>query len=180
MIWASDMPERRVDAFRLARWRPQLAGVLLALIGAANLAIVDRDAVARGGEDFWLAIAAWGILAAALVAFWLAWRRPVLLSVGPEGLHVSPGYRRPFPWDDIRGLGYRLFRSGPFHRFHILMVELDPDAEVPVLWRIRWMARLDRWFARKAGVRVPIWLLDASPDEIIASIERFHPVKGKP
>lgn len=179
--WARDMPERRLDAFRLARWRPLLAAILLALLGVASLAIVERDVgdIHATGEDFWLAIAAYFILAMALVGFWLAWRRPVLLRVGPEGLQVSPGYRRPFPWADIRGLRYTVVRSGLFHRFHLLEVDLDPEAEIPVLWHNRWLAGADRWFAWTAGVRVPIWLLDASADEIVASIERFHPVKRK-
>lgn len=178
MAWASEMPERRVEAFRLARWRPLLAATLLALLGAASLAIVPDDAP-RFSEDFWLALAAYFILAMALVGFWLAWRRPVLLRVGPEGLHVSPGYRRPFPWSDIRGLRYAVVRAGLFNRFRIREVELDRNSEIPVLWRVRWMARVDRWFASKAGVRVPLWILEASTEEIITSIERFHPVKRK-
>jgi len=173
------MPERRLDAFRLARRHPLIGATLLAALGIVSLAIVDDEigGIRGTGKAFWVAVAAYFLLATALVGFWLAWRRPVLLRIGPDGLELSPVFLRPFPWSDIRGLRYRVVRVGLFHRFRLLEVELECDAEIPVRWRIRWMAKLDRWYARKAGMRMALWVLEASAEEIIASAERFHPVR---
>lgn len=179
--WASEMPERRVDAFRLGRWVPLMLGLLLAAIGVASLAILTLDAGgARGSDDdLWFALAAYAVLAFALVAFWLAWRRPVMLRVGPEGLHVPLGYARPFRWDEIRGLAHRQRRAGVIQKVNVLEIDLVPGTEIPVRWRIPVLAAIDRWGAKNLGIRAPLQQLSASEDTIIASIERFHPVTRK-
>lgn len=173
--WASDSPERRVDAFRLARWRPLLVATLLALLGVAALAIVPKDP-SPDSEPFWLAVAAYFILATALAAFWLAWRRPVLVRVGPEGLHVTLGYRRPFPWEDIRTIGQTSWRTGIFHKVSVLKVEPVPGAELPSRGP-KLPRALDRWYARKVGILVPLQYIDVDAETLIASVERFHPVE---
>ena len=178
MAWASDMPERRVDAFRLARGRPLMVGVLLSLIAGASLALAAHDAerLRASGELAWLQIAGLLVLAAALGAFWLAWRRPVLLRVGPEGIHVTLGYRRPLPWNDIRTIDHTGWRTGIFHKVSVLKVEPAPDAELcyrgPRLPRA-----IERWYARRVGVLVPLQYIDADAETVIASVERFHPVE---
>ena len=178
MAWASDMPERRIDAFRLARGRPLLVGVMLLVIAGASLALaeLDTERLRASGELLWLRAAGLLVLATALGAFWLAWRRPVLLRVGPEGIHVTLGYRRPFPWDDIRSIGHTSWRTGIFHKVSVLKVEPVPGAEVPYRGP-RLPRAFERWYARRVGILVPLQYVDADAGTVIASVERFHSVE---
>lgn len=177
------MPARVTDSaqrddFRLSRRRPLLAGVLLLVIATVSHATVQHDLgdIHATGEAFWLAAVGYLIFAMAIGALWLAWRRPALVRVGPEGLHLTPGYARPFSWSDIRDLRYQGVRIGLANVKSVLEFELAPEAEIPGRWKNRWMAAVDRWYARKFTLRAPLWLLAEPEEDILASVERFHPV----
>jgi hypothetical protein len=154
-------------------------GLLLLVLGGVGLALaaLDSEHLRASGELVLLYAAGIAVLALALGAFLLAWWRPVLLRVGPEGIHVTPGFRRPFPWQDVQQLSYRSWRSGFFHSTSVLKIELVSDAKLPYRAPKLRIASLDAWYRRNFGILVPLRYLDANEEAVIASVERFRPIQ---
>lgn len=175
-----DHPFRSVeDRFRLAPRQPLLiaaaSGALGALALAALAATWDETAPM---QRLLLGCAIILVAGLAVAAGWAAWRRPALLRVGPDGLFLPLPWRRPLPWDRIAAIRRERTPRRLFTEQDWLRISPAPDALPAYRW-LTWR-RLELWHMRRFGARLPISAFDAAPEEIIASIERFHPVDPAP
>ena len=53
---------------------------------------------------------------------------------------------------------------------------VQPRPGVIPKYRLQSFNRLEAWHLKKMGIRIPLHALEADPDEIVASVERFLPV----
>lgn len=166
----------RTDAFRYdpraARW----AVGLLALLAALTLAaVLFGDGFGADRADrLWAALA---ITFLALLIGGLSWamrRRPVLLRVGPDGIDLPIGFARPLAWADVHRVRRLPETRGLAGRQRWLVI--DPVPGVLPRYRLPGPRRLERWLMPRWGIRVPLHTLDAAPEDIVASIERYRPV----
>lgn len=170
----------RTDAFRYAPGRSGLfAAAAIGGLGAFTIAIVLLDlggARSRPGAG-WVVPAGALLILAMLGLLWVARRAPVLLTIGPEGLHLPASLARPLAWAEIWRI--RCTRQKALLRPVFVMLRVDLMQGVrPVYRRRPWtLPTLDAWLARKIGLRVPIHNLDAAEEVILASVERFKPVQ---
>ncbi len=153
----------------------QIALISAALLALAILALaLDPDALAGPGA-VWKAALAIGGVGSLTVVFALLWRRPpVVLRVGPAGLMLPVGFRRPLGWGDIRAIRLEQGRGVLFERRIWLVVEVRPgilpDYRLP---GPRW---LEHWRLRHFGLRIPLHALDAPASHAVAAVERHFPV----
>jgi hypothetical protein len=169
----------RTDAFRFAPGNGVYAFAAIGALGlfAIGAAVFDLgDAQAKGVSVF-LVPAGLLLVIVMLVLFWLTHRRPVLLTIGPDGLDMPAALAHPVAWRDI----WRMRRTHWRHRFRqdmiVLKIELPRGVNVVYKRRLWTMPRLDSWIARNYGLSIPIHNLDAGEALILASIERFRPVQ---
>ncbi|HSF94093.1 MAG TPA: hypothetical protein VLA52_03635 [Thermohalobaculum sp.] len=169
----------RTDAFRFAAGSGVYAFAAMGALGAFAVAaaMFDLGGAQTKGDALWLAPAGLFLILVTFGLFWLTRRRPVLLTIGPEGLNLPAALARPLAWAEI----WRMRRSRRKvmlqPEFIMLKVELGPGIR-PSYKRFPWTWPLvDAWLARKYGLRVPLHNLDAAEDVILASIERFKPVQ---
>lgn len=167
----------RTDAFRHGgRHLILLIGalaVLLALVVAA--ALVGPGFDPGSNDPLWALLA--GLFLAALIGVigWVLWRRPVAVRIGPEGIDLPMAFARPFPWARMHRI--RRCRSGS--RLEGRRDWLIVDPAPGVLPDYRWPTW--RWLEMRAHrlqkIRIPLHSLDADPAAVIASVERFRPVR---
>ena len=150
-----------------------LSGLLALFVFAA----VFGPGFDPGSRDLVWAVLLGSLLLAILVPFlWLMWRRPVVLIVGDAGIHLPFAFTRPLRWDEIHRI-VRLPQSKSFYgRRDWLIVDPSPGVLAPI--RLKSWRRLDLWFQKHHGVRIPLHGLDVDADKIIRSIERYRPVIG--
>lgn len=167
---------RRTEAFRQGAAAPRmvlmLSSALLALTLLAALAGPGFDS--RSADPLWLGLACLFLLGLAGAAVWLLRRRPVVLRVGPAGLDLPFAFRRPLPWAGI----HRIRREAPPRRGWggADWLVVDPSPGVLPDYRLASFRRLELWYLRHGGIRIPLHGLDADPAAVVASIERFRPV----
>lgn len=164
--------QTRTDRFRLAP-RPMWQG---AAITATLFVLTGLASTRTAGTGDAVAAALALVFLAGLTALFvlLARRRPVQLHVGPDGLRLAPGFRRPLPWRDV----HRVRRDGP-HR-HLAgrrdWLVVDPSPGVLPDYRLPGPRAAELWLMRRSGIRIPLHALDTVPEAVIQSIERYHPV----
>ena len=145
---------------------------LLALTLAGVLFGPGFDPASR--DPVW-AMLVWLILGALIGGcVWLLRRKPAVLRVGPAGLDLPIAFSRPLPWADIhriRRLPPQRRLSGPAH-----WLVVDPAPGILPGYRLPTWRPLELWFQRRHGVRIPLHALDAAPEAVVASIERYRPV----
>lgn len=167
----------RTDQFRIAPRQPlvvaALAGALAALAVAA-LILGWRTAPQAERLAGVAALAVLGGLIAA--ALWIARRRPVILRVGPEGILLPLVWRAPLGWGAIHRISCA-GRKG-WTRPDRDWLRIDPSPGVLPAYRLPGPRRLELWHVRRSGLRLPIGGLDRPADEVVASIERFRPVRS--
>lgn len=170
----------RTDAFRFA---PGYAGILAAIsigglgFGAIAAAAFDLGGAQAKGQAVWLAAGGLFLVLTMAAFVWLIRRRPVLLTVGPEGLNLPAALARPVAWREIWRL--RRTRRKVFLRPEFILLRVELARGVRPRYKRRpwtWPA-VDAWIARKFGLRVPLHNLDAAEAVILASVERFKPVQ---
>ena len=153
-----------------------LCSCLLALVLAAVLFGSGFDPESR--DPLWASLA--GLCLAALIGggVWLLRRRPPVLRVGPDGLDLPIAFARPLAWAEIhriRRLPRQRRLGGPAEW---LVVDpapgVLPDHRFPI-WR-----SLELRLQRRYGIRIPLHTLDAAPQAVVESIERFRPVVDTP
>jgi hypothetical protein len=170
----------RTDAFRFA---PGRSGVFaVACIGTLGLfaiaaAVFNLGAAQATGSALLLAPGGLILVLVAFGLFWLARRRPVLLTIGPHGLDLPAALARPVTWADIWRLRCSRQRQFLLPAIVMLRAELAPGIDAvykrrPWTWPV-----VDAWIARKWGLHFPIHNLDAAEEVILASVERFKPVQ---
>lgn len=169
----------RTDAFRYAPGSAVWAFFAIGGIGALAILLVLLDvAGARSrGEAIWVVPAGMFLILAMVGLFWLTRRAPVLLKIGPDGLDLPAAFANPVAWRDIWRIQHSRRKLRLQTAFIMLKVELAQGIR-PVYKRRLWTwPKIDGWIARKWGLRVPLHNLDAAEDVILASVERFKPVK---
>lgn len=173
----TDTAERtRVDEFR---YNGRTAVVLIAMLAALLLLLVLAALLGPGfdpesRDPLYAALGAAFLLGLIAIIAWAGWRRPVLLRVGPAGLDLPIGFRRPLPWSRIHRIR-RFQQRRTLHR-RMEWLRVDPSPGAMPDYRLPSPERLERWHLRRSGIRIPLSELDATPDEVVASIERYRPV----
>ena len=164
------------DSFRHSRKNLLLIIVLLGLLLCAfGVAVVFGPGFdERPSNRFW----AWGLgllLAAVIAAFgYLLWRNPSALVIGESGIFIPMAFRRPLRWDEIHKIRRFQTRRLLHGASDWLIIDLSPGLLAPLrlpLWR-----RLELWYQNKQGVRIALHGLEADPEAVQRSIERFRPV----
>ena len=172
-------PVERVDAFRARVRGGALAAIAVAALAVFALAaaLFDLGQARQTGDAYWLAPAGLLLLPVAAGLGWVAFRRPVVLTIGPEGLYQPIACTAPLSWRDVWRMRCVRRKGGLFRRSTaVLEIDLSPGAMIPYK---RWAGSvpvIDRWLVRKFGLRVPLHHLDAEAGAVLASIERFRPV----
>jgi hypothetical protein len=171
-------PIGRVDAFRVQVPGTWLAVIAIAALGGFALiaAAFDPGQPRQTGDVFWLVPSGIILLATAAGLGWFALRRPVVLTVGPEGLHMPVAWAAPLAWRNIWRMRCVRRRVRFWSRTATLEVDLPPEAMVPYKRWARSVPVVDRWMVRKFGLRVPLQHLDADVGTVLASVERYRPV----
>ncbi len=168
-----------VDAFHHRRGNLIWVIVLLTLLlGVFLFAVSFGPGFDPGSND---PVWAWGIgLALGLligVFGWVLLRNPRALVVSPDGLDLPFAFRRPLPWRDIHRIRRQTTRTFPHGKRDWLIIDPSPDVLAPL--RLPTLRRLEIWFQRKHGIRIPLHGLAADPDDVVRSIERFRTVDAR-
>lgn len=151
-----------------------VSGALLAL--AVLAVMINDDALAGSGAVWKAALAVGGMATLAGVFAWL-WRfPPVVLRIGPEGMFLPFGFRRPLPWNDMSQVRVEAGRGVLFSRRRWLVVTPKPGV-IPD-FRLPGPRRLEQWRLQRFGLRIPLGSLDAPPDEVLEAIGRHIDVGG--
>jgi len=139
--------------------------------------VLDLGQARQDGHTIWLVPSGFILVLTACGLGWFAAKTPVVLTIGPEGLYQPIACTVPLPWRDIWRMS--CFKSGGrfLGRRAVLQVDLVPGAMIPYKRWARSVPALDRWLIRKLGLRVPLQHLDADPETVLSSLERFRPVK---
>lgn len=167
----------RTDAFRFAPGRGIYAFASIGAMGAAVILLAAFDAGGAGKDAWWLVPAGAFLLLVMLGLFWLTRRRPVLLTVGPEGTDLPAALADPVAWRDIWRLRCTRRRVTLHPDFIMLKIELGQGVRPRYQRRLWTMPLVDDWIARKYGLQIPLHNLDADAEVILASVERFKPVQ---
>lgn len=169
----------RADAFRYAPGKAHFAFAAMAGLGLFAIAasVLDLGGAQAIGTAIWLAPAGAFLVLIALGLYWLKWRKPVLLVIGPEGLHLPVALAQPVAWDQI----WRMRRTRRWiswmHELIILKVELARGLRPHYKRSLMTWPLVDGLVASKFGLRIPLQSLDADVATILASVERFRPVQ---
>jgi hypothetical protein len=173
-------PPGRVDAFRVRARGIWLVAASLVGLGlfAIAAAIFDLGQARQTGDAYWLAPSGVFLLAVAAGLGWFRYKRPVVMTVGPDGLFMPLTWAGPLAWRDVWRMRCVRQRSLLRQPSATLEVDLSPGAEVPYKRWAQTIPGIERWFIRKFGLRVPLQSLDAEVDTVLASIKRFKPVSA--
>jgi len=148
-----------------------LSGLLVLFVFAA----VFGPGFQTSSRDLVWAILLGSLLLAILVPFvWLLWRKPAVLIVSDAGIHLPFAFTRPLRWEDIHRIRLLPHSKSFYGRRDWVIVDPSPGFLAPI--RLKSWRRLDLWFQKHHGVRIPLHGLDADADKVIRSIERFRPV----
>lgn len=148
-----------------------LSGLLVLFVFAA----VFGPGFQTGSHDLVWAILLGSLLLAILAPIlWLLWQKPGVLIVSDAGIHLPFAFTRPLRWDEIHRIRLLPHSKSIHGRRDWVVVDPSPNVLAPI--RLKSWRRLDIWFQKHHGVRIPLHGLDADTDKIIQSIERFRPV----
>ena len=172
----------RADAFRYAPGKAHFAFAAIAAIAALGgfaiaASVFDLGDAQAKGQAVWLAPAGAFLVLIALGLYWLKWRKPVLLVIGPEGMDLPTALAQPVAWREIWRLSRTRRKISWRQELIVLKVELAPGLRPRYKRSLMTLPAIDGWIARKFGLRIPIQNLDADETTILASIERFRPVQ---
>ena len=165
-----------VDEFRYRRKSAWLGGFAAGGLLIAAVVGVVFGADLSSGWGIFTGVFAIVILSGILVLFiFLARRSPVQLRVGPDGLEMSIGFAAPLAWRDIHRIRY-LGEIGYLSGKQAWLVA-DPSPGVLPAYRFMGPKKAEAWLLRKMGIRIPLHMLEAEPETVIKSIERFKPIQ---
>ncbi len=160
----------------------QRRGLLVQVIVllSALLIIVAFGVVLGPGLDpaswqiVWVPVAALTLGVVVAGFGWMLWRRPVVLRIGAEGVELPIVFKAPMPWSDMHRIRYMKGGKGLYGVRDWIIIDPSPGVLPPLrlpVWR-----RFELKFQKHFGVRIPLHGIDADPQVVIASIERFRPV----
>ncbi|MEK6216603.1 MAG: hypothetical protein N2B03_05220 [Boseongicola sp.] len=165
-----------VHEFRY-RWKSAwLGGFAAGCLLVVALVGVTFGADLSSSWGIFIAVFAIAMLCGILALFiFLGRRAPVQMRVGPEGLDMSLGFKVPLAWRDIhriRYLGETSFMTGKQ-----AWLVADPSPGVVPTYRFMGPKKAEAWLLRRIGIRIPLHMLEAEPETVIRSIERFKPIR---
>lgn len=166
----------RIDLFH-QRAAPliQVIALLSLLLGLVAFGVVlgpgfDPDT----WQIFWVPLASLTLAGLSAVFAWMLWKRPAILRIDARGVYLPIAFKAPLDWRDIHRI--RLLRSKAAFTGARELIVIDPSPGVLAPIRLPVWRRFELKFQKYHGVRIPLHGLDATTDEIVASIERFRPV----
>ncbi|MFF5205336.1 STM3941 family protein [Streptosporangium sp. NPDC000396] len=165
------------DVGDVETWRrsvpKMLPGLLVSLpLIAASVAL----AFGWGGDDYGIfsQVIGWmGTLFFGGAVLTLAWQLlvgdPVVIRVGPGGLHDRRLSPRPIPWESIAGINFH-----KLDRVRFVTLHMTPEA-LRLHVRSRPFPQLARWSVRTLGsVTINTIGLDRSFDELVATVNTWY------
>lgn len=167
-------PDSDIDNFH---YDARTASLALAIIGLL-LALSVLAVISGQTDTTWDLVA--GLFAIVFlvvllgVFLYVAKHQPVTLKVGPNGIDVPFAFKKPLAWHDIERIE-RKPTIGFWQKREWLKIFPLPD--VLPDYRLKSPRKLELWYLRRAGVQLPLHGIKGSSNDIIASIERFHPVQ---
>lgn len=168
-----EVREASTHRFRHARKTPRRLALTFAM--AAVLFLV------QGASGFVDVAGPLGLMVllplSALAAIYavLARHPAVTLEVGPDGIALPFSLTGPVPWPSVRAITCESGRFVEGQRMQWMAVRVDPRA-VP---EFRWYAlrRLTAPLTRRDTIRLALHELHGPTEDIVHSVERFHPVE---
>ena len=129
---------------------------------------------AASNDPLWAALT--GLFLAGIIAalVWVLWSKPRALVIGDDGLHIPLAFSRPLHWDEIHRVRRVRSRGGLYGKRDWLIIDPSPGVLAPI--RLPTWRRLDLWFQKHHGVRIPLHGLAADPADVVAAIEQYRPV----
>lgn len=101
-------------------------------------------------------------------------REPDALVISDAGIYIPLAFSGPLEWEKVHRIR-RLQTSGLLYgKRDWLIIEPSPGVLAPLrlpTWRILEL-RLQKWH----GIRIPLHGLQANPDDVVRSVERYRPV----
>ena len=154
-------------------WLIILLGALLAILVFAVLFGPGFDP--DSNDPSWALLIGLSLLVIIAGFVWLLRINPRALVISEHGIDIPLAFKRPLRWDEIHRIRRIQSRSSLYGRRDWLIVDPSPGVLAPL--RMPTWRRLDLWFQRKHGVRIPLYGLEADPDEVVRSVQRFRPVE---
>lgn len=149
-----------------------LLGALLLLVILAALFGPGFDPASN--DRLFAALVVIGLVLPLLGFGWLLWKRPKVLVVSPDGLHIPFAFKHPLGWHDIHRI--RRSRTGRSLQGRRDWLIVEPSPGVLPQLRLPTSRKLDLWFQKHHGIRIPLHGIEGHPGDIVASIARFRPV----
>lgn len=152
--------------------------LLSALLAVFVIAVLFGSGFDPGTYDLYWAVFAGLTLCAAIAAVgWVLWRNPRALVISADGIDIPLTFKRPLRWEEIDSVRRTRSRKGLYGRREWLIIEPSPGVLAP--HRLPTWRRLELLLQSKHGVRIPLHGLQADPDEVVRSVERFQPVAAE-
>lgn len=171
--------ETAVREFRYQRKSAWIGGIAAGGLLIAALIGVIFGAEFNSGWGVLAAVFAILMLSASLALFiYLGRRAPIQLRIGPDGLDMPGGFTEPLAWHNIHRIRY-LGESKHLTGNRAWLVA-DPAPGVVPAYRFMGPVKAERWLLSKLGIRIPLHMLEAEPETVIRSIERFKPIRREP
>lgn len=170
------------DTNRVDRYcqRPALLLQVIVLLGGLLLLVCVALLFGPGLDPdswqiVWVPVVALSLSAVELAFVWMFWKRPTVLCIDRHGIYLPIGFRAPLAWTDIHRIRLLRSKAGLYGTREWIVIDPSPGVLPPLrlpVWR-----RFELKFQKYHGVRIPLHGLDAAPEDVIASIERFRPVQ---
>lgn len=153
----------------------QIIVLLTALLAVLVVAVLFGPGFDRDGRDpLWAALSILGLLSAIGIFVWVLRLNPRALEISDEGIFIPLAFSRPLRWSEIHRIRRMTSDAGIYGRRDWLIVDPSPGVLAPL--RLSAPRRLELWFQKRHGLRIPLHALDADPEEVVRSVERFRPV----
>ena len=167
-------PDSNIDNFHYDARNARAAAAIIGLLLALCVLAVITEKTETTSDQVIAFIAIVSLVALLGVFFYMTKHPPVTLKVGPGGIDVPIAIKKPLAWHDIARIE-RTPKIGRWEKREWLIIHLLPN--VLPDYRLKSPRKLDLWYLRRTGVQVPLHGLTGSPDDVITSIERYHPVQ---
>ncbi|MBT8145758.1 MAG: hypothetical protein KJN90_02840 [Gammaproteobacteria bacterium] len=128
----------------------------------------------NSSDPIWALLLGFLLLCLLFAVLWIMWKRPIFMIVSGAGLHLPFAFERPIRWDEIHRIRLVPRVKSLYGNRQWLIVDPSPGVLAPI--RLKSWRRLDLWFQKHHGVRIPLHGLDADADSIVQSIEHYRPV----
>lgn len=152
-----------------------LVCLLLGLLGLFVFAVLYGPGFDPDSRDpVWALVLGVFLLGIVAAFLWLLWRRPVVMIVSGAGIYLPFAFTRPLRWEEIHRIRCVSHGKSLYGQREWAVVDPSPGVLAPI--RLKSWRRLDLWFQKHHGVRIPLHGLDADADRIVQSIEHYRPV----